>query len=234
MKMKDKILAGLVIAVLIMAVVVTFSVVRYGKAKAVWDYKVKEALAQCDVLSAKSAEISALAAVYEEEADKYKGFVGEAKQRLLEEEKAHIATMEKLEYLEPTEVVLETRAVLDVDNAGILLTELGVQFSIAAARGNLAALHRLDFCLDIKIPELEHIIEIEGKEAEKLRASIQKLEDQTVILGDKSDEWEELYRGERKLRLMAQRSFSLFSTRNLVIGGVVVGILVGGFVLLSK
>ena len=102
----------------------------------------------------------------------------------------------------------------------------GVQFTLAASRLNLQKLHSLGFTLNIEIPRLKELITSRDTEISSLKGVIFNKDGTISTVEGERDDWKEKFEGEEKLRKDSERSLNLFSTKNLVVGGVAVVIIV--------
>lgn len=200
--------------------------IQYGKDKAVWEAKAEELFNDITVLEIEAEAQYASAMVWMGKANEHAEEVVVVKEKLKEERLAHVRDLAKIPALAPDEVVSDLRRRLQVAEKEIILTERGVVFSLAASRLVLSRVRSYDFNLAFERPLIEGIVAEQGEEIKDLRLTIKGFENTTAILYKDIDKWKKLYEGEHELRI-AGEGFNLFSTKNLVVGGVITAVLVG-------
>lgn len=198
---------------------------QYSKKKEIWQ-------AEKDRLNISIANHQIDAKFYAEEAEKWldAAKAEETKRKDIEkqleaEKVAHARDLARIETLAPDEIVVETRYALQVDEAQVYLVPDGVQFTLAASRLNLQKLHSLDFTLNIEIPRLKELITSRDTEIISLKGVIFNKDGTISTVEGERDDWKEKFKGEEKLRKDSERSVRLFSTKNLIVGGVVVAVI---------
>ena len=201
--------------------------INYSKKKAVWG-------AEKDRLNIEIADAEVKRKFHEGEAKKWQDAadVEEAKtkeirKKLDQERVAHARDLAKIQELAPDEVVSDLCRRLQVDETEIILTEQGVVFSLAASRLVLSRVQSYDFHLAFEFPERDKLTASQGKTICDLKGVIFNKDGTISTLTIERDSWKKKFEGEERLRKASESSFNLFSTKNLVVGGVVVAIIVG-------
>jgi hypothetical protein len=206
--------------------------IRYGKDKAVWEAQVTELQADIRDLEVEAKAQYEGAMEWKGKADDKSIEIAILKNDLEEERASHARALAKIPDLAPDEVVSELHRRLQVAEKEIVLTERGVVLSEAVARLVLSRVQSYDFYLAVETPRKDKLIATQGGEIRDLRKTIKGFENTTALLYEDIEKQKKLYEGEHELRLDAE-SFSLFSTDNLVVGGIV-GAVVVGLALLLK
>jgi hypothetical protein len=200
--------------------------IQYGKDKAVWEAKAEELFNDITALEVEAEAQYASAMEWKGEADEHAEEIVDLKETLRKTRIDHARELAKINELAPDEVVSEFHSRLQVAEEEIILTEQGVVFSLAASRLVLSRVRSYDFNLAFERPLIEKIVAEQGEEIRDLRLTITGFENTTATLYKDIDKWKEAYEGEHKLRI-AGEGFNLFSTKNLVVGGVITAVLVG-------
>lgn len=208
--------------------------IRYGKDKAVWEARTEELQSDIKDLELEAQTHYKSAMEWMEKAEEHAEEVVVLKDTLKEEKLAHARDLAKIETLAPDEVVSELCSLLKVDNTQIVLTEEGVVFSLPASRLVLSRVQSYEFFKNVESPRKDEIISLQGQEIQDLRKTITGFENTTAALYMDIDKWKEMYQGEHKLRLDCESGFNLFSTRNLMIGGVITAVVMSGLIFFSK
>lgn len=204
-----------------------YNSVQYGKKKAVWE-------AEKVRLNESITDHQAEAKFHAEEAEKWQESANaeatkrrEVEKNLEKERLDHARDLAKIPDLAPDEVVSELHRRLQVAEKEIVLTEEGVVFSEAATRLVLSRVQSYDFHLAIEFPERDKLLASQGSEIRDLKGVIFNKDGTITSLELERDDWKAKFEGEETLRKASESSFNLFSTKNLVVGGVIVAVLVG-------
>jgi len=230
-----KIFLGIILAgFLLFGFLYINSGIQYGKRKAVWESQKKVLNESISKLEAQIEKGKNSIQKLMDESDEAAKKIADIEKKLKAEKQQHQLDLAKVAELAPDEVVIKTREYLEVSDSEIFLTQLGVQFSLDASYTNLKKLNTLEFTLVIEIPRIEAIMGEQKQEIQKLREASDTFNGTLEKAAKLTADWKKKYEGEYALRKSAEKSFNLFSFKNVFIGGGILAVVVTAIVLIGK